>query len=86
MRQRIEDLGRLAVLLRNLDDCALFEIPRPGRPKDTYEYLEKFTDEQKEELIEKFFYAISDLEDKIAEMICIAEGHDYLNDEQNIYK
>ena len=52
MRQRIEDLGRLAVLLKHLLDHQLFNKEfLPGRPKDYDEWFERLSEDKKDEVL-----------------------------------
>lgn len=80
MRQRVEDLGRLAVLLKNLLDLDIFlEGNRPRRPKDYDEWWEHLSDIQKDCTLSRFVYGIEELEGKIYDLLEIAHGTDILN-------
>jgi hypothetical protein len=82
MRERIEDLGRLAVLLSNLLDHPLIsdETIRPRRPKDYDEWFASLTDDQKDDVLRSWAYGIENIRDKIYDMLSIAEGTDQLNE------
>ncbi len=82
MRQRVEDLGRLSVLVRNLLDHELFEdgILRPRRPKDYAEWFESKTDDQKDDILRAWAYGIENISNKLHEMLAIAKGTDDLNE------
>jgi len=79
MRQRIEDLGRLAILLRSLVDNDLFER-RTIRNKDYYEWFCEQTDDQKDDIIRSWVYGLDNVQEKLYEMLEIAQGTDLLND------
>jgi hypothetical protein len=84
MRQRVEDLGRLAVLLRNLLDHQLFdENLLPRRPKDYLDWFNELSDDRKDEVLRSWVYGIDNLKDKLYEMLSIAEGTDLLNENRN---
>lgn len=87
MRQRIEDLGRLAVLIKNLLDHQVFnKEARTNRPKYYFEWFSKLSEREKEEVIYAWAYGIEDLKDKLFNMLSIAEGTDHLNEgEKNEY-
>ena len=82
MRQRVEDLGRLSILIRSLLDHELFEdgIRRPRRPKDYAEWFESQTDDQKDDILRAWAYGIENISEKLYEMLSIAEGTDMLNE------
>jgi len=81
MRERIEDLGRLAVLLRNLLDHRIFESDFvPGRRKDYGEWFAQLSEDKKDDVLHEWVYGIDDIKDKLYEMLDIAEGTDPLNE------
>lgn len=82
MRHRLEDLGRLAVMIDNLLDHKLFDDYdlRPGRPKDYHEWFRSKTDEQKDDTLRAWVYGIESIRDKLYELLSIAEGTDLLNE------
>lgn len=80
MRQRVEDLGRLAVMLHNLLDHKLFDEDHlPSRPKDYWEWFSELSDDRKDEILRSWVYGIDDIKNNIYEMLSIAEGTDLLN-------
>ncbi len=84
MRHRLEDLGRLSVMLSNLLDHELFERRfRPHRPKDYDEWFKSQTEDQKDEILRSWVYGIENFSEKIYEMLSIAEGTDLLNEQNN---
>ena len=78
MRQRVEDLGRICVLIDNLLDHELFE-ERPRRNKDYSEWFSEQSEEVRDEIIHNLVYRIDSVRDKLYEMQEIAEGNDLLN-------
>lgn len=81
MRQRVEDLGRLAILLRNLLDHKLFDDEfKPARSKDYFEWFAHLSEDQRDDVLRNWIYGIEDLSDKVHEMLSIAEGTDTLNE------
>lgn len=86
MRQRIEDLGRLMVLLDQLwkDDIFLI-IERTvfSSAKNFADSIQKMSKEEQWEFLNKIGYGIDRLQDKIVEALEIARGDDYLNREED---
>jgi len=84
MRHRVEDLGRLAVMLRNLLDHSLFdEASLPRRSKDYLEWFSELSEEKKDDVLHAWVYGINDLSEKLYEMLDIAEATDRLNEVDN---
>lgn len=82
-RERIEDLGRLAVMLRHLLDHDLMNGDirfHPGRPKDCIEWFCQKTEDQKDDILTKWCYGFESIRDELYEMLSIAEGTDPLNE------
>ncbi len=80
MRQRVEDLGRLSVLLRDLLDHNLFSNEfNPHRPKDCDEWFSSQTEDRKDSILEAWVHGLSDFKEKLYLMLLIAEGSDELN-------
>lgn len=82
MRHRLEDLGRLTVMIDNLLEHELFDglSLRPGRPKDYDEWFNSKTEDQKDDIIRAWVYGIESIRDKLCDMLSIAQGTDPLND------
>lgn len=81
MRHRIEDLGRLAVLIQNLLDHQLFDdFSLPSRRKDYWDWFSELSEEKKDDAVRHWVYGIDNLRDKLYEMLEIAEGKDSLNE------
>ena len=83
MRQRIEDLGRLAVLLKDiLDKNGLFEMI-DNSPKRWLEKFEVLPIHHQEDILHEIAYAIESLEGRLYECLAIAEATDTLNSYHN---
>jgi len=83
MRQRVEDLGRLAVLIQNLLDHQLFdEGSLPRRPKDYWEWFTSLSEDKQVDVLHSWAYGIDNLKEKLYEMLSIAEGTDVLNEQE----
>lgn len=79
MRQRVEDLGRITVMVSNLMRHELFD-ERPRRNKEFAEWFEEQPQEFKEEWLHSTVYRISEVEEKLGDIYEIATGQDYLNE------
>jgi len=84
-RQRIEDLGRLMVMLDYLLEHDLFDklFPSNERPKDFIEFkwdVLKKDPEKAEEFLEDIVYAVHSVREKLYECLEVAKGWDTLND------
>lgn len=77
-RERIEDLGRISVMIRSLID-ELLELDKPPRLKDCNEWFAAKSDEEKQQVIRSWCYASEDHLDRLYELLSIAEGTDDLN-------
>lgn len=85
MRERIEDIGRILVLIKNLQEHQIFsEEYLPSRSRDAEEWFDSLHEDKKYDVIRHFCYSLSDLSDKMFDIQMICEGTDYLNDKENI--
>lgn len=73
-RERIEDLGRLSVKLRNIYDDDLFDIMINTRPKYAWDVFSRLDEDQKLDIIEKIAYGLERIKESISECLCIADG------------
>jgi hypothetical protein len=80
MRQRIEDLGRIYVMIDNLLDLDIFHLNDDVRNKDFVEYFNELKDEQRDEIVHNCIYGLSNVKDKLYDIMSIAQGTDYLNE------
>ena len=78
MRHRLEDLGRISVMIRSLID-ELEDLDKPRRAKDSQDWFASKTDEQKAEIIRNWCYASENHMNELYEILQIAEGRDELN-------
>lgn len=85
MRHRVEDLGRLAILLDHIVNQEvldnLFGLYN-GRNKDFVEWFQSQSKEKQEHFLHQLPYALETIKEKLYECIVIAEGLDDLN---NLY-
>lgn len=75
-KERIEDLGKLSILLKELYDHDLFDnIDRYWRrPKDSFDLFHALEEDQQAECINSIAYGLDDIKDKISECLSIANG------------
>lgn len=87
MRHRLEDLGRLSILIRMLLDNNLFDKELlPNRPKDYDIWFSDMSELEKSEVIRSWVYGIEDIKEQLYNLLEIADGGDVFNefvDEQN---
>ena len=74
MKERIEDLGRIAVMLDNVITSEVFDIYSYGRCKDYDMWWESLSDEKKDDALRAFVYGLSDLREKLYEILEVANG------------
>ena len=76
-RERLEDLGRLRVLLENIADMDIFSMKHSSvRKKDFVDWFRTQNEDKQNDLIEKMIYGIDAIEDYLSECIVIARGHE----------
>ena len=76
MRERIEDLGRIAVLLDQVFNSEVWEIFKYKRPKDAWQIFQELPEEKKEELISSLAYGMRDMESDLSNIYQIARFGD----------
>jgi hypothetical protein len=79
MRERVEDLGRIAVMIEGILDEEIFEI-YSGRAKDFYEWFSSENSDRKADILYKIGYGLRNLSEKLHEVQAIAFGLDDMND------
>lgn len=79
MRERIEDLGRISVMVSNLCETEIFELLGNRAKYACDMFFDERTDEQREEIIHKMAYGLEELHSKLYECLSIANGTDDLN-------
>lgn len=81
MRHRIEDLGRLSVLIQVLLEHDLFnKALLPSRSKDYPIWFSEMSEDEKDETVRFFVYGIEEAREQLCCMLEIAEGEDALNE------
>jgi hypothetical protein len=83
MRERIEDLGRISVMIDVLLEAETWDL-YGGRNKDFLDYFSELEEEKKDDLLHKLIYGLSNIKDKLYEISVIADGMDPLNDPPQI--
>lgn len=78
MRERVEDLGRIAVMIENLLEDEFFDR-YCHRPKDFFYLFQLESDDEKESLIRHFAYGRETVSNRLNDMLSIALGEDNLN-------
>lgn len=78
MRQRVEDLGRLAVILDDILDMDLF-AERSFRNKDYLDHLASLSEQNRDDVLHAIPYKIDEVKEKLYEALEIAKGLDELN-------
>lgn len=78
MRQRLEDLGRIYVMIDNILELDVLEEPI-CRKKDYYDWFNDQSDEKKCDIIDKFVYGLEDVRFKLHDILAIAGGLDDMN-------
>lgn len=75
MRERLEDLGRIAVKIENLLEVDLFdEDIRPIRPKDVFSWFSSLDEEGKDKALRRWAYGVEDVSNALYEILAIANG------------
>ena len=82
MRDRLEDIGRILILLENALNLDIFD-EFPCRNKDFVEWVEELSEEKREEVLHPIPYKIQELQEKLYEMREIASGLDRLNNQDS---
>lgn len=79
MRERVEDLGRVSVMVDQVLSLDVWELYH-GRKKDFEEFFESLDEERRSDLLHKLIYGLDDVKEKLYEISSIAEGTDRLNE------
>ena len=72
--ERIEDLGKLSILLKELFRDELFADRYWYRPKDAWETFSSLSDGKKEECIRHIAYGLERISENISDCCSIANG------------
>lgn len=73
-KERIEDLGKLSCLLKNIFFDEFFDQKYWNRPKDAWSKFNTLDEDQKENVISSIAYGLERIRDEIADCRCIADG------------
>jgi hypothetical protein len=79
MRERIEDLGRLAILLDDVLDHSVWEV-YVGRKKDFIDHLRTLSEDKQYDLLHNLIYGMGAVRERLESLRAIAYGIDSLND------
>lgn len=79
MRERVEDLGRISVMIDELLKRDIWDLYQ-GRNKDFADIFRTLHEEKQDDMLHNLIYGISDLKEKLYEISSIAEGTDRLNE------
>ena len=80
VRERVEDLGRIAVMVDVILEHEVFESPYTGRNKDFPEWFETRTPDERHEILTRWVYGIDAISERLCEIREIARGEDVLNE------
>lgn len=80
MKHRLEDLGKISVMI----DCLLeileeFEEVYPGRNKDFVDWFDEQDEEKKETVLHKLVYDRESIKERLYKISEIADGRDNFN-------
>ena len=78
MRERVEDLGRLLVLLDNMYEMEVFG-KLGDRPKTAVDKFFQLDSSEQEDAIRSVAYGLESIREKVLECYEICKGEDYLN-------
>jgi len=78
-RERVEDLGRIAVMIDSLMEHEIWEVYM-GRKKDFEEFFHNLDEEKQDNLLRSIIYGLETICEKLCEINSIAEGTDRLNE------
>lgn len=79
MRQRVEDLGRIAVLLDSCLELDIFDKYCTVRPKRIAEHFETLSPDMQAQMLRDYAYGIETIREKLCNVLSIALGQDYIN-------
>lgn len=79
MRERVEDLGRIAVMVDQILNLEIWDVYH-GRRKDFIDIFRGLDEEKQDDLLHRLIYGLDGLKDKLQDISSIAEGTDRLNE------
>ena len=82
MRQRLEDLGRIAVYIDKILELDIWEVKDnvACRNKDFEDYFYKLDEERQRDILSSFVYGLEEIKEKIYNCREIAYGEDPYNE------
>lgn len=86
MRERVEDLGRIQVMISHLLDQDLFDMISHVRKKDFLDDFSNKSEDERDTFIHQLPYQIEDIQEKLYDILCIANGQDTLNESEHSSK
>lgn len=78
-RERIEDLGRIHVMVKHLMEDDLFNKIDHIRPKDFADWFFEQTDERKWDLVNDLAYGIYRVQEALADIYVVSDGDEEAN-------
>lgn len=79
MRKRVEDLGRICVMVDDILEYDVWEIYH-GRKKDFIDLFREMDEEKQDNLLHTLIYGLDGVKEKLYKISEIAEGTDRLNE------
>lgn len=79
MRERVEDLGRVSTLMKQVLDLDFWDLYQ-GRKKDFIENFYALSQEQQSELLHGLIYGMDSVKEALYDIQAISDGQDPLND------
>ncbi len=79
MRERVEDLGRLYVMLKNILEIDFLDEEFPCQNQVFPDYFRGLPEEEQDEILDKYIYGKEFLQEKLYECMATASGQDTLN-------
>lgn len=75
-KERIEDLGKLSVMLDELYRDEIFDSAYCRRAKDAWQSFSSLNDDEKQDCITSLAYGLERIKDRISVCCCIADGEE----------
>lgn len=79
MRERVEDLGRISVMVDHLLNLEIWDMYY-GRKKDFIDFFRELEGEKQDDFLHNLIYGLDGMKEKLHEISSIAEGTDRLNE------
>lgn len=82
-RNRLEDIGRIMVLIDNLIENPVFEMYE-GRAKDFIDYFESMEHEKRIDFADDMYRGLRNVHEKLYDIYTICKGEDQLNERGDV--